>query len=95
MAAYGHFFMAANKQKRKPRGRGHSYYALVGLIDAWSLAGDPSNKCLPAVLEDTLGMLDAHDELHRVTRRLTAEVRAQLLAMSPTDEDQRGSLQRA
>lgn len=78
---------AASQQKRKPRGRGYSYDVLVVLIEVWSLAGEPSGKYLHAVLEDTLGMLDTHGELHRVGKRLTAEVRAQLLSMSPATID--------
>src|SRR5699024_9866253 len=78
---------AASQQKRKPRGRGYSYDVLVVLIEVWSLAGEPSGKYLHAVLEDTLGMLDTHGELHRGGKRRTAEVRAQLLSMSPATID--------
>ena len=77
----------ASAQKRKPRGRGYSYSALVVLIEVWSLAGEPSGKYLHAVLDDHLRLLQAHGELARVTERLSEEVTAEVLSMSPATID--------
>lgn len=77
----------ASAQKRKPRGRGYSYDALVVLIEVWSLAGEPSGKYLHPVLAETLAMLTGHGELGRVTQRLSDAVEAELLAMSPATID--------
>ncbi|WP_229116393.1 hypothetical protein [Parenemella sanctibonifatiensis] len=72
---------------RKPRGRGDSYDALKVLIEVWTLAGEPCGKYLAAVMADTLAALEAHGELGKVADRLTDEVRAELVAMSPATID--------
>lgn len=77
----------ARAVKRKPRGRGYSYDALKVLIEVWTLAGEPCGKYLAAIMADTLAALEAHGELGKVADRLTDEVRAELVAMSPATID--------
>lgn len=72
---------------RKPRGRGYSYDALKVLIEVWTLSGEPCGKYLATIMADTLGTLEAHGELGKVAGRLTAEVRGELMAMSPATID--------
>ncbi|UNX53626.1 integrase [Georgenia sp. TF02-10] len=72
---------------RKPRGRGYSYDALKVLIEVWTLCGQPCGKYLKVILAESLDVLQAHGELTAVADRLTEEVRAEVLAMSPATID--------
>ena len=72
---------------RKPRGRGYSYDALKVLIEVWTVVGEPCGRYLAAIMEDTVDRLVRFGELTQTRDRLTPEVRAELLAMSPATID--------
>lgn len=73
--------------KRKPRGRKYSYDALKVLIEVWTLAGEPCGTYLAAVMAGTVDSLVRFGELKETGHRLTPEVRAELVAMSPATID--------
>ena len=66
--------------KRKPRSRTYGYDTLKLLIQVWNLAGRPSGKYLAATMPIWLPKLEKHHELD--VKRLNAQTRAQLLAVS-------------
>jgi len=77
----------ASAVKRKPRARKYSYDALVVLIEAWGLVGEPCGKYFAAVMEDQLERLVRFNELVKVAKRVTPEVLAELVSMSPATID--------
>ncbi len=72
---------------RKPRPRKYSYDALKVLTEVWTLDGEPCGKYLAATMDDTLERLLRFRELGKVADRLSAEVLAEVLAMSPATID--------
>jgi hypothetical protein len=87
VAAAGRRHGPARAVVRKPRGRGYSYDALRVLIEVWTLAGEPCGKYLAVVMADTVDRLVRFGELRTSGERLTAQVRAELAAMSPATID--------
>ncbi|WP_256843041.1 hypothetical protein [Ornithinimicrobium cryptoxanthini] len=53
------------KKKRKPRGRGYSYDALLVLRQVWAASGGQCGKYLAASMRIQLDLLEAHGELVR------------------------------
>lgn len=77
----------ASARERKPRPRTYGYDVLKVLIHVWRAAGEPCGKYLVPVMGAHLIALEQHGELGDVARRLTPEVRAQLLSMSAATID--------
>lgn len=71
----------------KQRAPTYGYDTLKVLIEVWTLIGEPCGKYLAPIMASTLSELEAFGELDQVSDRLTEEVRAQLVAMSPATID--------
>lgn len=77
----------AVKTSRKPRPRKFSYDATKTLQRVWAFSGRQCGKYLAVAMETLLGALERHGELVFGTARYSAEVRVELLAMSPATID--------
>lgn len=89
------------RTKRKPRGRGYSYDALLVLRQVWAASGGQCGKYLAASMRIQLDLLEAHGELVRASAqdasaagspvgdrgRYDENVRAELLTMSAATID--------
>src|SRR5664280_2020125 len=71
----------------KPRARTYGYDTLKVLIEVWTLIGEPCGKYLAPIMAATLAQLEAFGELGKVAERLNAQVREQLVTMSPATID--------
>lgn len=85
-------------RKRRPRGRGYSYDALLVLRQVWAASGGQCGKYLAASMLLQLTLLEAHGDLvrgnegevvdeHGVRGRYSEAVRAELLTMSAATID--------
>ena len=72
---------------RKPRARKYSYDATKTLQRVWAFAGFECGKYLTAAMPVLLDALERHGELVPGKARYSAEVRAELEAMSPATID--------
>src|SRR5664280_2347303 len=77
----------ARAVQRKPRARTYGYDTLKVLIEVWTLIGEPCGKYLAPIMAATLAQLEAFGELGKVAERLNAQVREQLVTMSPATID--------
>ena len=77
----------AREQQRKPRPRKYSYDALVVLQEVWALSGQPSEKYLTAVMDDTLERLIRFNEPGRIHSRVSDAVLDELRSMSAATID--------
>ncbi len=87
VAAAGRRRGPARAVVRKPRAPTYGYDTLKVLIEVWTLIGEPCGKYLAPIMAATVAKLEAFGELGAVQDRLTAPVRAQLVAMSPATID--------
>jgi len=77
----------AGSVRRKQRAPTYGYDTLKVLIEVWTLIGEPCGKYLAPIMAATLERLEVFGELDQVGHRLTPQVRAQLVAMSPVTID--------
>jgi len=77
----------AGSVRRKQRAPTYGYDTLKVLIEVWTLIGEPCGKYLAPIMAATLERLEVFGELDQVDHRLTPQVRAQLVAMSPATID--------
>ncbi|MDQ3276199.1 MAG: DDE-type integrase/transposase/recombinase [Actinomycetota bacterium] len=73
--------------RRKRRAPTYGYDTLKVLIQVWTLVGEPCGKYLAPIMAQSLAQLEGFGELDQVSDRLTEEVRAQLVVMSPATID--------
>src|SRR5690625_6085383 len=78
------YVVRIDRRKHKPTK--YSANAKKQLIRVWRLMGMPSGKYMKAVLADWLDALEAHDELAFGRSGYNPTVRAQLVAMSRSEE---------
>ena len=75
------------RRTRKPRSQRYSYDARIVLQKVWAASGGQCGKYLAASMRTQLDALERHGELVPGQDRYSAEVRAELLAMSAATID--------
>lgn len=77
----------AARPRKRQRARKYSYDATKVLQRVWAISGGDCGKYLAVAMEPLLDALERHGELVPGKARYSAEVRAELLAMSPATID--------